>query len=90
MANNLTQFKTDLKTAITANLDSGTQTKLGNRFLVAFDPAWDAYIAGGGTDTPANRRSFVVDRVFDWINNIYHKESYKENVAAMPAPEDIT
>lgn len=90
MANNLTQFKTDIKTAITTNIDSGTQTKLGNRFLVAYAPAWAVYLAGGGTDTPANRRTFVVDRLFDWINDIYRKESYNENIAALTPPETIT
>lgn len=90
MANSIPGFKTSLITAVTSNFDAGTQTKIGNRFLTAYAPAWAAYLAGGGTDTAGNRRAFIADRVFDWMNDLYRNESYKENVAAITPPEVIT
>jgi len=90
MANNVSGFKSAVVTAITSNFDATTQTKVGNRFLVAYAPAWSAYLAGGGTDTAGNRRNFVVDRVFDYLNEVYRNESNKENVAALPPAETIT
>lgn len=90
MANNLAQLRTDFKTAFQNNLDATTRTKLLNRFVTAYAPAWNVYLAGGGTDTTANRANFAVDRVFDFIQDIYRNESYKETLAAIPPPETIT
>jgi len=90
MANNLTQLKTDFRTALQANLDATTTTKLINRFVAEYPAEWNAYLEGGGTDTPTNRGVFTVDRIFDIIQSIYRAQNAKENQATLPTPEVIS
>jgi hypothetical protein len=84
MANNLIQLKTDLKTALTNNLDAATRTKLSNRFVSALRSEWDARIAAGTADNASNRATFIADKIFDYIQGIYQNESRRENQAALP------
>ena len=90
MANNIAGLKSDIVAAFTANLDAATRTKLASRMISAYPNHWQAYLSGGGTDTPANRGEFAADRLFNYLQDIYRGESYKENVAAIPPPEQIT
>lgn len=92
MANNPTAFKAELLSLLTAttNLDATTKTKLRNRFVSAYPNHWAVYLAGGGTDTAANRANFAIERTFDFWQDIYRGESYRENVAALTPPETIT
>lgn len=88
---NLTAFKTELFNlfANTANLTATEKQKLRDRFVTAYPNHWAAYLAGGGTDTAANRGQFAVDRTVAFWTDIYTSESYKANVAAMPPAETI-
>jgi len=88
MANNLTQLATDIKTAFGANLDATTIAKVRDRFVAAYQAEWLAFLAAGGlTDTAANRNTFAVTKVMDYIKAIYTAGSVKENEAAVPAPD---
>lgn len=92
MANQISAFKTELIALLTSttNLDAATKTLLRNSFVTEYDPAWQVYLAGGGTDTAANRANFAIERTFDFWRRTVSQASYKANVAAMPAPVDIT
>jgi len=46
---------------------------------------WNALIAGGMTDTAANRANFAADKIFAYIQGIYQAGSRRENIAAQPA-----
>lgn len=87
MANDIAGFKNDIKASIQARFDAATQTKIGNRWLTRYALQWNDYLTGGGTDTVANRRAFVADRIFDELNRAYRDESARENLNALPAPE---
>jgi hypothetical protein len=89
MANNLVQLKTDIKTAFGANLDATTIGKVRNRFVSAYQSEWNIRVNGGVTDNAANRNTFAVDKVFDYMQEIYTRESNRENHAAVAAPETI-
>jgi len=90
MANNLNQLKTDIKTAFGANLDAATIQKVRDRFVSAYQAEWNARVASGTLDTAANRNTFAVDKVFDYISSIYTSESAKANAATLPPAEIIT
>lgn len=92
MANNVVAFKAELLSLLTAttNLDAGTKTLIRNSFVTEYDPAWQAYLAGGGTDTPANRGNFAIERTFDFWRRTVQNASHKANVTALPPPTDIT
>ena len=90
MANNITQLKADIKAAFVANLDATTRTKLADRFVLGYQQQWNALVAGGLADNATNRGDFAIDKVFDYIQNVYRTGSAQENAAAMPAPETIT
>jgi hypothetical protein len=89
MANNLVQLKTDIKAAFAANLDATTIQKVRDRFVSAYQSEWNQRVATGTVDNAANRNTFAVDKVFDYINGIYQGESAKANQAALPAAEVI-
>jgi hypothetical protein len=74
---------------VTTNLTATEKTKLRNRFVTAYPTLWQEYLAGGGTDTAANRAAFAIDRTFDFWTQIYRSGSQKENIAALPQPEVI-
>lgn len=88
MANNMVQLKTDVKTAFGANLDAATIQKLRDRFVSAYSGQFAAFlVANSLIDTVANRNTFAVECVFNYMANIYTGESAKANVAAVPAAD---
>jgi hypothetical protein len=89
MANNLPQLKTDIKTAFGNNLDAATIQKLRNRFIAAYQSEWNARVASGTADNTANRNTFIADKMFDYIQNIFTSGSINEMRAAEPVPETI-
>lgn len=92
MANNPAGMRSELLALLTSttNLDAATKTLLRNSFVEEYAPAWAAYLAGGGTDTAANRGAFAIERTFDFWRRTVQSASYKTNVAALPPPADIT
>jgi hypothetical protein len=90
MANNISGLKTAIQTAFTSNLDATTRQKLANRFVLAFPNEWATRVASGTTDNATNRGIFAIDKLFDYLNNIYRSGSSQELVATLPQPETIT
>jgi hypothetical protein len=86
---NIPALKAELLAVLsnTANLTATEKQKLRNRFITSYPTLWQEYLAGGGTDTAANRASFAIDRTFDFWNEVYRSGSQRENVAALPQPE---
>jgi hypothetical protein len=89
MANQIDPFKTELFNLFgaTTNLDASTKQKLRDRFVTAYPTQWTAFLAAGNTDTAANRGKFAVEITFQFWKDIYTSESYKANVAAIPAAD---
>ena len=92
MANNTEALKTELLNLLTTttNLDSATKTLLRNSFVTDNPVAWLAFLAAGNTDTAGNRAIFAIERTFQYWRDTVRSGSNKSNIAALPAPSDIT
>jgi len=90
MANNIPQLKVDIKTAFGADLDATTIQKVRDRFVASYQTEWNQRVATGTVDNAANRNTFAVDKVFDYINAIYTSRSVAESVATLPPGEIIS
>ncbi len=88
---NISALKTELMAFFTSttNLTATEKTKLRNRFVAAYSGAWQVYLAGGGTDTAANRGQFAVDRTVEFWREIFTAGSNQENQAALPVSETL-
>lgn len=92
MSNQVSAFKVEFFNLLstTTNLDAATKTLIRNAFVTEYAFEWQTYLTGGGTDTATNRASFAIERTFDFWRRTVQAASYKANVAALPAPTDIT
>lgn len=84
MANNISQLKTDIRTAFGANLDATTRTDLLARFVTKYPAEWAAFLAVPNVDNATNRGIFATNMLFDkYLNDeIYSNEGYRAAVQA--------
>jgi hypothetical protein len=90
MANNLPAFQTELLSLFgsTTNLDAITKQRLRDRFVTAYPNHWTIFLQSNA-DNASNRGKFAVQMTVDYWKQIYQSESYKENIAAMPAVDQL-
>lgn len=76
--------------AATVNIDSGTKTKIRNRYVLKFPDDFAAFLAANQmADTAANRARFVIYRQVQQMKDVYLAGSELENLAALPPPEEL-
>ena len=69
----------------TSNLTAQEKQRRRDRIVAEHPAQWQAYLNGGGTDTPANRGSFAADMTIEWWRRIYRDQDRREKVAAIVA-----
>lgn len=87
---NIAGLKADLLTFFsnTVHLTAQEKVKLRDSYIAHFSGEWQAYLAGGGTDTPANRNQFTANKMIDQWRDIYRDQDRVLKVAAI-VPETL-
>jgi hypothetical protein len=85
----LVSFKADLITAFTNDFTAGDRTRVSNAFVNAYTQEWNARVASGTADTPANRGAFAADKVIMYVQAIVSATEQQAAVSVLPTPTPL-
>ena len=84
-------FKTTVANALASEFTAANTQEIRDAFVAEYQSEWQQKIAlGTYTDTAANRRAFVADKIVDYIADVRRANDRKTKINAITTPTPLS